>query len=1113
MSNHSYEGSGSARREIQEGYQEHLESRQEDLELQKEQAEQEIMDLFGSDDSGFRERIDLMKAQAKRLKLSEGELRMAILKAFPMRLRPNKTDGFGPSFAEFTYYLSEFGIDTVQSKNRSLRPYLLRDVELLFCFSDVTSYATDKLHGDRGVKSFLQDIDITQEEKTHLIEQMVFGHLLKGRVASVKAMIKSFELPDTFIESPEVQEAIKEGLISCLVEGQSILTNKLLNFDPSKKEEWLHDPEILDAARRGIENEFVNGRLDLERVRDLTKLFDVKVNPQSYAAIYFDPSVPRAIREAIETYPSDQTPFSVEAQRARLTHALSPAEFQVLVEKNPDLRTSSQPISAACESLHDYLQTGMGENPEIAANMEKFVSLFGPETTMLFANRPDRLSRHDAFLSAHQLEAVMKNLGADILPTELPATFRKRFSQVLLQVAQDTSINEESLNSHQLFAEVMSKISTRSLEQVFVEIESLGIPALSTRVQKLQTGRFHPMDSWKGLREASDLIQLLDQRELLEALQSSKVPESVKTYVATLMAYPHISLGSVLKFLKEPELFLSAPAMFVNNQLQERLSPARLLDIEKIQLTPEDVRDALVDGTMDRLQVLPPHEELFAFDAQSNDIFSASALQGGFARAIGRQREGIKGEAMDAKQLFANLTKWAKEQGISAAQCIGWLKGQETLEWSQSQYEALSQILYAPKIGMTEPDRVQVRVRIGKKSDPHMIVAGNDTASCMPFGDGKTNVYAWNPNCAQLVVERLTSEGQWRTIAQSVLMVSIDTQRPTSEVVEALVQNQTLTDVLSAKVFASMPKIVCDNIEPTPNDISAGRAPMIVKAYEHFFHSYLSTYAASLGIDASEVIVGKESYQTNRPDWSFPKSKNTFVPLAPVSYMDSAGPECYRLNTGLPPGETHWTEVATVGASDVMPMAMLEAKAYKDNPQLIFGLYDRQHKIVAASIAREKEGDPAFSLLSRDKQGVPVGYMIAYVDRTTNVPEVFIDDLAVDRTNQFLSAHHAVRLIKTFLERYVNHFASSPDGFPPIFAQMRESTSYLLVTRHAKKFAAEFDLKIEIVEEGDTALGQETFKSVRIFLAKTDEQLKEQKLAVANRKVVETSKKDKWRWG
>ncbi len=752
---------------------------------------------------------------------------------------------------------------------------------------------------------------------------------------------------------------------------------------------------------------------------------------------------------------------------------------------------------------------------QIADRMERFGTTFGWTATLRFANRME-LNYHDAFLCVDSLERFASQ-RSDVT--------KKDIALMLDQVARD-DVKYDGQPSQTQFRLVLDTIGEARIEDVLVRVEKLNIPSLAERVAKLcDDPRFHPYKTWKGMREFASVVDFLNKNKTLEKLADSNAPESTKQFGHALLEHPNVPANEVLKFLTNPSAFLSAEGSYTGSE-QSHMAPINLARVERLGLSAAEVRDAIADGSLDRLQVLPAFERVFILDTRGVDPYSPDALQGALLSALGRrersteqapegQAAAIVPKAREAKKLFAAIQAAFERHGIAQENRKPWLLGEAIMVpayWTDALAKDLYDAVYDKKIGINAPSTLEVRARIGKKSDPSLIVAGNDTASCMPFGDGKTNVYSWSPSCAQMVVERKMADGSWRTMAQSVVMPTLAGDKPAPERFSRLIYGEKVNGVFEGGEFARPSVILCDNVEPNPNEVQEGRMPIVEAAYRNFFHSYLSEHAQQMGVDPTRVIIGKESYLP-QDRLSFPKTPNVFVPLAPISYTDNNATESYVIETGLPSVEVrHDSGVSQATGADIMAMAYMEGKGFQDNEQMVFGLYDRQQRVTAALISREQHGDPALTLISRDNKGEPTGYMLAYVGRTNDVPEVFIDDFAVDRSKNLLAARHAARILDEFLDRYVGHYESRNEPFPSIFAQMREDTSYKLLVRQLQNLSQRSGIQVEMVEEGVSSLGGEPMHLVRIYVGKSEGDIAESKRRWNQRiaKVAETESRSQW---
>ncbi|MFC1788269.1 hypothetical protein ACFLZY_03565, partial [Patescibacteria group bacterium] len=403
---------------------------------------------------------------------------------------------------------------------------------------------------------------------------------------------------------------------------------------------------------------------------------------------------------------------------------------------------------------------------------------------------------------------------------------------------------------------------------------------------------------------------------------------------------------------------------------------------------------------------------------------------------------------------------------------------------------------FTPKVGLKkpEPKREEYRIRIGKKSDPAMTVAGNDTASCMPFGSGKNNVYMFNPNCVQLVVERKTGTGEWRTAAQSVVNLDMETGVPTPELINSYQQQGThLSDLIPEEKFTFPKVITCDNVEVAKNE-EGQRVQNIKQVYERFFKEYLQEHAQTLGLDPSKVIIGTGYTPSNL---GFKKVNNTYVPLAPMSYSDNTHETAHQIDTGLEsptPPTKRPRQVRPLKTTDAIATTALEGKAYHDNKNLLENLHGLQNNIIGQEIANQHFDRPNLSFLFEDEQGTPRGYMIAYEGVNADLPEVYISDLAADPKSKRAGG----LLIKQFFQSYLDSYGTKDKPFLPIFTNARDQTSYQIIKRQFERLAKGAGILAELVITDTYPKEGEEFHDLRIFLGHSQVEIDEQKAIFEN---------------
>lgn len=780
--------------------------------------------------------------------------------------------------------------------------------------------------------------------------------------------------------------------------------------------------------------------------------------------------------------------------------------------KDPDIREK------IAQWRLKYLEQGWNE--QLARPYALLYKAVGGDTLLKFLNKPD-LSLHDALQCDHGLEDyVFTNWPWDGEPSvglkdpEFANMARGVFRDLMMQVAKDNA-EYKGGSAYFEFGRVLRIMNGTSIQDVLNRATAVPIPGLAERVVRLREPKFDPRRTWAGLKAIAGIKEILERTELLDAKYLSP---KMSVFVAGLLESPIISTDAVTDFVDTPENFLNRPARYVDEHQQYMFSPARFAEVERTGLTHAMVRDALIDGTLDRLQLLPPHEETYQMTDNGGLVTDTRFVSERLVDALGKRSKGIEGKARDVKGLFHRVQQWVLRYvkvsdtdepmtpNGAAAIVRKWVKSGDAPNVSTDAMLELAGtggILYENQMGIDAPSIHTVRVRVGAKSDPSLRASAESVANCMPFGDGKTNTFDWNPAIAQLVVERLSADGTWKAMAQSVLMIDHELQadsdgheRNASNIINSLRAGRHTVDVLKEEDLVRPRVLVADNIEPNLNELDVGRAPVIESAYRLFGGAYLKQLPDGLFMDRSRFIVGKEGYPTGRKDWNFPKVSNTFVPGSPVSYMDSVGEEVYEIahkdaDASEPPKGT----IVDIDASHVLAMSFLEGKGFSENKSLVFGLADRHQRILATTIARERFNDPSFTFMTRNDRGIVEGYMLARVNHARpETPEVYIDDIAVNRKRGVASARYAMRLIDTFVERYMERYVQGDEPMPPLYAEMRETTSYQLVTRKLDSLARKGGQSVhyKLVELGEGNFGGETFKRVRIFLGRTQEELEEQ---------------------
>ncbi len=771
------------------------------------------------------------------------------------------------------------------------------------------------------------------------------------------------------------------------------------------------------------------------------------------------------------------------ALSASLTHFLSPQEYLNIVTVNPDALVLDEKGKINARAIVVELENDNreGGNENIADALAEGVEHFGAEAMLKYINRPD-LSRHDALYFMPQLLHLQEQSGLS------PAQFSKN---ILLQVAKDGTAYEQG-TAHHYFAAICDALKDTSPADIFDEIKKYPkIKELQKLAREMQEG--HPLASWKSLKKLYEIQQLLGRTEILNRLQADINPR-LRVYVERLAFHPNISTDAVIQFWTDPAEFLAIDDAHTPEAINACKKPSNLLSLPYLGLDATDLRDALVNGELDDLQVLPPMERRYYFGTPVAEQIKddAGLLHYALRNALGERKKGVKGTATNVPKLFSEAQSWCRKNNIPWAEIWDINTGLERLAaLSTQEREALRALIYQKDIGIRgEQEPLQVyRAHIGYKSDPEMVVAGNDTASCMPFGSGKNNVYMFNPTYAQMVVERLTEEGRWRTAAQSVLSVDHKTATSTPELMRAyLEQGVHLKDLVKSGDLERLPVVTCDNIEPAKNE-EGQRVRYLHEIYQKFFEEYLRRFAEQLQVSIKEVPIGT-GYTPS--DLGFREVQNTYIPQAPAGYSDNIHETCFVIETGLPEIEQKYPQMAPLTVRDAVSVAVLEGKAYTDNATLVENLHRMQNNLIGMRIANRHFHRPNLSFLYRDQKGTPRGYILAYAGLVEHTSVVFIDDLATDRENKMAGG----RLIKQFFETYADAYGTEERPWLPIYTNARDKTSFPILERHAQRLAEEKGLQVRLIEVGTHYRGDDLMRDVVVVIGKTEDDLQAQEKAM-----------------
>ena len=764
-------------------------------------------------------------------------------------------------------------------------------------------------------------------------------------------------------------------------------------------------------------------------------------------------------------------------------------ELNVLAEQNKLQNLKWLGSEEECEGIFKKLKENgidsWSDEHNISGPFERGSAIFGYKKMFSYILR-EGVSRHDKLYNFDKVIELFKISGLEA---------QEFYIQILDQVKRDGAEYDGGKSVHHL--NTIANNFREDISKVLQEAQEYGdIKGLQTLAKDLSTPE-QIFKSWESLKKYAELCQLLGKKEILGQLKKLKSEgegkEKLYKYIERLAFHPDISMQSVIQFWRNPEAFLGLLDIHTDVGLQNRKKPSNYIEIPNLDLTAEQLRDALVEGSLDQIQVFEPLEIEYELPARSMSVQAPFEL---IRDAIGMKSLNLVGKAQDPGKVFAEIQVFLKKNGIKV-NFRNYLSGEEKIdEEIESQIVEIVKKYYNPSI-----ETVNYRAKINLKSDPDGVVAGNDTACCMPFGSGKNNIYTFNPVCSLFTLQRRSGDGVWRTVAQSVLTKDKNIGVNVADLI-GKIQNPEVVhmqDVIPEELLReSKFTLACDNVELAP---SVKGSELIHKQveliYADFMAEYLSRFSVRDNLDNSQVVIGK-GYSDSLTN--LPQVDNLYIPGAPVGYSDKTHSTVYQLKPEKGSfvtrnvveknresrGQELQTDIKGISSltfEDSLPVAYIEGKAYSDNQSLIQFLHNMENALIAKDINNATKKRANMSFKYTDKEGKVRGYLLAYEgvgsDRGTLFGEriLFVSDIASDGE----VAGTGKALMAALLEQYKREYATKGDAIP-IFAQMREQTSYAIVKEKLNEYAGKFGMKFTIEELGTNTVGRDVMHEVVLRL-------------------------------
>ncbi|MBX9877268.1 MAG: hypothetical protein K2Y22_02310 [Candidatus Obscuribacterales bacterium] len=893
---------------------------------------------------------------------------------------------------------------------------------------------------------------ITDEDIQEAVREGLADSLSSGWLVSAGKIVES-----RLIEEKEIHKAVRQGLIECLSAGRIHHAEKMIQSNWATEEDLKAD-EIREAARLGLVKCLSNGLIQAAEKIIARKL----VEPNTLDEVFRQSVQSRHITNVVRTGLSIGKDFNTIAKEYLGISKLTDEEAGRLFERTRN-RVAPWEVDADGNSFQ------AGSRIFGTARMLRYI----------FKTNADPHEVLDGF------DGVIKmfqgsRLGADDF-----------YNNVLRQVNRDSGVDEighscarlKSIANdyHDNFDHVVEKIK-----------EYPGIVTIQDLAARFPD-QASVFSSWTKLQQYSKLVHFINSSELLPKIQELRSSGQLKRakWVEAL------AFHADSKVAKEPieDFLLNNPTDFLergdkhSSELHEHLKPSNYVEKPHLDLKAEELRDAIIDGSLDRLQSFTP----MRVEYEVGCVDLASELK----RALGSRKKGQRGEAQSPKKLFKKVNDFLEQDNLTIAKVL------QGAELSQDLSVKITGLLYNKEIGLSRPPgSFKLVAEIHKKSDPLAVVAGDDTASCMEFGSGKNNVYMFNPNNALFTIRLERPDGTQRTIAQSVLTKDLDVRELVPSIVEKMRKGEPVLNIFPEEGLRNGKAVIAaDNVEVHPNYKSETYKTALEAVYRDFFGRYMELYGEKENLQSDKIIVGLGHGDALE---SLPKEENTYLPQAPVAYSDKIHDKVSRLSLIAPQtnavkasvpaqmvrsitSNSKEQAITELTFQDTLPLSHLESKIYQEVPTLTQGLIDLENTLIAKDINNVAKGRPNLSFKYTDKAGKIRGYLLAYEGKVemygSEKPAIYIEDFASDSylepTKQGEPDGVGGKMLLRFIKSYKQNYLDK-GNMMPLFMNARGTTSYALLMKHIGSFGRKYGYSFEMKEADTRENGSNTMHDVLI---------------------------------
>ncbi|MBH41392.1 MAG: hypothetical protein CL685_01625 [Candidatus Magasanikbacteria bacterium] len=967
-------------------------------------------------------------------------------------------------------------------------------------------------------------------------------------VDDVLKIIDAFHIPHEFLNSEEIQGAVEKAIIMDL---SGDLDNVFKTIEDFHANEFLKSQEFQAAVKEVVDHNFSWGHVDFA-----LKIIEVFGSNEFLKSQEFQDCVKQTLKEYLEKGKIDDALKMIkklntsdeivqEAAKEALVRCVVRGYVDRALKINRSLNVPKNLFQkVVVDRLADYLRDEgekgeflkikeeftlfdafdfFGEavkeakaklkyealknrnsdwsHPQKNKNFEKGAEVFGYRRMLAFV-KPNHT--HDALYAFNRVLELQEISGLND---------NMFYHNILQQVAMDTGTHGEDEDTSYQKLNKITQGFNKDIEGTLNKAkEYKDLPMLIELLKKMNSPS-KVFGSWKMLIQYKDLTHYLENEELLHELEEEENP-NLKNYVNTLLFHPSVEDSRAVElFYTNPYEYFGLEASYTSQDVHNSKKPTNYVEIPHLDLSSTELRDALVNGVLDKIQVWKPLEVTYTVASKAEvrkeqqEFFKKSFLEV-LKEFLGKESALTK---KAKSKLFGKISHIIKTQleEEKASEPLKRAKemlkemvkgfGKELSQLSEDSKEEIRREVYKIKQGsVTNLSTTKYTIKTTLKSDPNAIVG----SECMQFGDGKNTSYTFNPICGMLIVQR-----GGRPTAQSVLTLNKNIFTQIADIEEYLESGQTnIADILPQEILMKEKSyITCDSVEVPRNYRNEEYDQLLRSLYRDFFKEYLAKFGEAQNLNTKEVISGSCDYELP----GLEDRENTYLALSPVSYSDTyeveevgallleGSDDIFYTEKfveelpceGIQETPIHNKQIEYLTFKDSLETSYIEGKVYKDTT-LKQGAAEMENALIAKDINNAAKERPNLSLKHVTEDGKMQAYLVAYegeydydlhnenyVEKGSDKEScIYVMDIA-----KLYEAKKGVgmELFTEFFRLYQENYIKK-DKLIPIVAEAREVSSYKLITRYLNGLGKSVGIEF-VLEEGDSYQeGNDTMHPVTI---------------------------------